>query len=379
MPLRYKLVLYLLENFKYIKNISEDEGTILIYRQIGNSMDSNGNMVCGVNGADFANEMKYLERVCNKITVRINSPGGNVLDGYSIASSILNCKKPVQTVIDGLAASTAGWCAACGTPGMRDIMDYGSFMAHGSSGGNDKEMENFVDATINTVLAGRSGKKPEDIADMMKKETWMNATEAKQAGFVDNIISSKIKVKMPKNSSAETMASIYNKLINKPNMEKVNAVLKLKNEASEDSAVSAIEALNTEIAALKAENATLKASAEAKAVAEKEALKNKATALVNKAEADKKISKEEVPGLIELAISNYSTVETMLSKIGTASNQTAAKVFDVKNVQTAGGGEDRSAWTVRDWEKKDPKGLGEMKNTTPELYNALYNKFYKKD
>jgi ATP-dependent protease ClpP protease subunit len=94
-----------IDNFKYIKNASEKEGTILIYKQIGNSMDAKGNTIEGINGNEFANEMEFLQNMCDKITVRINSPGGNVMEGYAIASSILHSKKPVHTIIDGVALS----------------------------------------------------------------------------------------------------------------------------------------------------------------------------------------------------------------------------------------------------------------------------------
>ena len=73
-------------DFKYIKNISENEATILLYNQIGDSVDENGMYVSGISGSAFAYEMQYLQDKCKKINVRINSIGGNVLDGYSIVS-----------------------------------------------------------------------------------------------------------------------------------------------------------------------------------------------------------------------------------------------------------------------------------------------------
>ena len=56
-------------DFKYIKNISDGEGTILLYSQIGDSVDENGNYVCGISGSSFAYEMQYLQDKCKKINV----------------------------------------------------------------------------------------------------------------------------------------------------------------------------------------------------------------------------------------------------------------------------------------------------------------------
>jgi hypothetical protein len=59
------------------------------------------------------------------------------------------------------------------------------------------------------------------------------------------------------------MAIIYNKIINKPNMEKIQNVLKLSNEASEETIVSAIEEKDIKKAELQAEVDRLKAIVDA--------------------------------------------------------------------------------------------------------------------
>jgi ATP-dependent Clp protease protease subunit len=345
-------------------------------------MDAKGNTIEGINGNEFANEMEFLQNMCDKITVRINSPGGNVMEGYAIASSILHSKKPVHTIIDGVAASTAGWIAACGSE--RSIIDYGSFMAHNSTGG-DKDMTSFINKTINTMLAGRSGKTNEDIETMMNKETWLNAKEAKDYGFIDNIISSGRKIKLPKNSSAEELALICNKLINPKNMSKLNTLLKISNSAEESEQEIAVAKLNSDLEASKTENESLKAEIAKRDDAEKLAketaladLTNKANTLVEKAIAEKKITEAEKKSYVDLAITNISLVENMFSKIGSVSNQTASKIFNAANHGSEKPKDDRSNWTIRDWETKDVKGLASMKNETPDVYNDLFTSFYKK-
>lgn len=351
---------------------------MILYDQIGNSVDSDGNIKYGISGSSFAYEMKWLSENCSKINVRINSIGGSVLDGYSICSAILNCKVPVDTYIDGLAASISGVIAVCGKK-VR-MMDYGTLMMHNASGSDDKAMLDLVNNTLCTILSNRTSKTKEEISAMMDKETYLLADEALNMGLVDEVISTNKKIKVKKESLVD-MALIYNKLINnEPKMEKVLNKFSVKNE---DEVLNAIGVIETENASLKTENEELKnkiAEFESneleKKEAEAEALKNKATVLIKDAVKDKKIVETEEAEYIENAIKNFDFVSNMLSKIPTIKN--AVKVFDLKNVETKKGAEDRSTWSIRDWEQKDVAGLTEMKNSNEDLYRELYNNFYKK-
>lgn len=365
--------------FKYIKNIAEDEATILLYSQIGDSVDENGNYIFGISGTLFANEMQYLQDKCKKIKVRINSIGGSVLDGYSIVSAILNSKVPCETYIDGLAASIAGVIAMAGKKCY--MADYGTLMLHNPSGGNDKAVLALVKQTLVTIFNKRSNLDEDTINKMMDVETWLDANQALDMGLVDEIVSSNKKIRISKSESLSNMALIYNKIINKkPNMEKVTNLLKLSNEADEAAIVAAIEEKDNVNAELLAENEALKTKVaefeakenEAKEKEEAEKLA-KATELVNKAIEANKINEEEKDATISLALSNYALVENMFNKIGNV--VVSQKPFDVKNVAKS---EERKDWTIRDWEKKDAKGLAKIKNETPEIYNEMYNAYYKK-
>lgn len=368
-------------DFKYIKNISENEGTILLYSQIGDSVDGNGNYVAGISGSAFAYEMQYLQDKCKKINVRINSIGGSVLDGYSIVSAILNSKVPCDTYIDGLAASISGVIAMAGKKCY--MADFGTLMLHNPSGGNDQNVLNLVKDTLVTIFENRTKLSADEISVMMNKETWLGANEALNIGLVDEVVTSVKKVKISKSESLSNMAIIYNKLINKPNMEKITNLLKLSNEATETEIVAEIEKKDSVNAELQAENDRLKAiveAAEAKAKEAEEAaaieLKTKATELVENAIKEKKILETEKDSTIEMAVNNFEFVSNMISKIKNVTE--SVKIFDAKNVVIKNGSEDRSEWTIRDWEKKDANGLAKMKNETPEFYTELYNQTYKK-
>jgi ATP-dependent protease ClpP protease subunit len=349
---------------------------MLLYSQIGDSVDKNGNITYGISGSSFANELQWLQNNCKSISVRINSIGGSVLDGYSIVSAILSSKVPCNTYIDGLAASIAGVIALAGKKCY--MMDYGTMMLHNPSGGNDKAVTALVKETLVTLISNRSSKTAEEINIMMDAETWLTASEALNSGFVDEIITSGKKIKMKKDSLYE-MANVYNKLINpkKNTMNKVTDFLKLKNEASEEEVIKAIETKDTDLASKDAEIAALSERLKVYEDAEKAAkeaaledIKNKATALVNKAKEDGKIKEEEVEGLVSLAITNFSTVENMFAKISNV-KQNNNPVFDFKVKNAAGEVEDRSKWTFKDWSKNDAKGLADMQNSFPEQFNEL--------
>lgn len=366
-------------NFKYIKNISENEATILLYSQIGSSIDTNGCYVDGIDGNIFAYEMQYLQDNCSKINVRINSIGGSVLDGYSIVSAILNSKVPCNTYIDGLAASIAGVIAMAGKKCY--MADYGTLMLHNPSGGNDQSVLNLVKDTLVTILSNRTKCTAEEVSKMMDVETWLGANEAINMGLVDEIVSSNKKIKISKSESLSNMVLIYNKLItNKPNMEKITNVLKLSNEANEEAIVAAIEEKDSKNAELETENAELKErlqkfedDAKAKAEAEAKELETKAIELVENAIKEKKIAENEKDATIEMAKNNFEFVANMISKIKNVTE--AVKVFDVKDIVK----DDKKAnWNIRDFEKNDPKGLEKIKNENPELYKQMYNEYYKK-
>ena len=134
-------------------------------------------------------------------------------------SSILNCKVPTATYVDGLAVSTAGWCAMAGK--KRYIADYGTLMIHEASGGN-KEVLEVINQTIATMISNNCKMAIEDVRAMMAKETWITASNSdgrKQLlndGFFDSVISTGKYVDVDvENVNKSELVKIYNKLLTK--------------------------------------------------------------------------------------------------------------------------------------------------------------------
>jgi ATP-dependent protease ClpP protease subunit len=371
-------------NFKFIDNVSSGIATINLYERIGDTVNEDGSINYGISGSSFANAIQWLDEneQVSVINVRINSIGGSVLDGYSMCSAILNCSKTVNTFIDGLAASTAGWVAVCGK--KVSMADYGTFMMHNPSGGTDKSVTALVKDTITTILSNRTGMTAEECAKMMDKETWMNAQECMDKCIVDEIISHNKKIKMSTNASLYDMALIYNKVINKPKMENIKNKLSLGAEATELEIVNAIEVFQNKVTELENSNkelsnkvAEFEAKEAEKVEAEKAAFVAEVTEVVETAVKEDKIKAEEKDAVLANALSskeNFAFVKNMLDKISNVVK--APVVFDLKNVKAANGIENREGWTCRDWEKKDPSGLLKLKNEAPAIYTMLYKAEY---
>ena len=169
-----------------------DTAEILVYDQIGaNSWTGEG-----LTAKAFAEKLSSMGKLKN-INVRINSPGGSVFDGTAIYNTLKNNPAKVTTIIDGAALSVASIIAMAGDEirmaknGYLMIHDP-SGVARGGAGDMRKmaEMLDTVKSSLVTTYAERSKQSPEMIAEMMTKETWMTASEAKELGFVDSVTES---------------------------------------------------------------------------------------------------------------------------------------------------------------------------------------------
>lgn len=134
------------------------------------------------------------------IHLYINSPGGSVTDGMAIYDTIsfLNCD--VVTYCIGLCASMATVLLAAGTPGKRNALPHSRVMIHQPSGGAGGQTSDISIAAkeilrwrraINEVLSEKSGKTIEQIEADSDRDYYMTAQEAKDYGFVDQVITKK--------------------------------------------------------------------------------------------------------------------------------------------------------------------------------------------
>jgi ATP-dependent protease ClpP protease subunit len=203
----------------------------------------------GVDGAQFQSELLSLDGMGKKcIQVWINSPGGSVADGYNIYGAILKSKTKVDTYAVGMCASIAGVIFQAGR--TRVMCDYGFLMYHDPTGSDDAKLLGVMKDSIATMTA-RSGKSEDDILEMMKKTTYINAEEAKEFGMCDTIEPSsehnkKRMAQAPVTAKWNEANKIINKLINTEEvkyMKNVANKLGLNAEANEQSILDAIAGL----------------------------------------------------------------------------------------------------------------------------------------
>jgi ATP-dependent protease ClpP protease subunit len=133
------------------------------------------------------------------VTVRINSPGGDVFDGAAIYNAFSSHKGTVTMRIEGLAASIASVIAMAG----KKVQAYSNtmFMIHNSLTvviGNQYELRDVADLLENVdneviidAYQKKTKKSKKDLNEMMKDSTYMTAKVAKDHGFIDMIVDGK--------------------------------------------------------------------------------------------------------------------------------------------------------------------------------------------
>ncbi|NVM39122.1 Clp protease ClpP [Ochrobactrum intermedium] len=158
-----------------------------------------------------------LRSIGNKdITVRINSPGGDMFEGIAIYNLLRAHPAKVTVEVLGWAASAASIIAMAGD----DIrMGLGSFMmVHNAWGmviGNRHDMREAAnlfdqfDAAIADIYAARTGMKRADIEQLMDAETFMIPAQAVEYGFADGVDDAQIHPET--NASAQVRPEIHAK------------------------------------------------------------------------------------------------------------------------------------------------------------------------
>ena len=129
------------------------------------------------------------------ITVRINSPGGDVFDGVAIFNALKDHEAHVTTKIEGLAASMASIVALAGdeVQAHKNAM----YMIHDPwvlAAGNQYDLREIADilqkigGNMLDIYYDKSNIGKRELKAMMKEETWFTAAEAKDRGLIDTVL-----------------------------------------------------------------------------------------------------------------------------------------------------------------------------------------------
>jgi len=167
---------------RFDANVTDDATVIDLYDEVG---------YWGTDARSFRSRLKDAK---GDITLRINSPGGDVMDGIAIYNDLLAYEGKVKVEITGVAASIASIIAMAGDE--ITIAENAFFMVHNAwtiGVGNRHDMSKIADtlAKIDDAMArtyaARTSTGVRAIRQMMDNETWLSAAEAKDAGFVTAI------------------------------------------------------------------------------------------------------------------------------------------------------------------------------------------------
>ena len=266
----------------------------------------------GIDGNIFQKELLYLDTLGKKrIQVWINSIGGVVIDGYSIGSTILKTKTPVDTYNVGIAASIAGAIFMCGR--NRVMMDFAQFMMHPVSGANDKKSDKSFMDSISTLLSAKSNMTQEEVSALMTETTWLNAEQCLEKGICTEIEkTANVNKKRLSTANIDNFLReanlITNKFLNtknKKSMLKVTNKLGLNDDANEESILKAIQEI------------------ENKAMTAKEKMKAEMDALKEKMEADNKAFDELKAKFEATKEDNCKNIVTGFATLGKIANDEA--------------------------------------------------------
>ncbi len=131
-----------------------------------------------------------LDQMEGDVTVRINSPGGSVFDGFAIYNLLKQHDGEIHVKIDALAASAASVIAMAGD--SIEMADNSLMMIHepwSMALGDSSEMRKTAELldkirdSIVTTYKSKTDLSDDEIKQMMVDETWFNADEAIESGF----------------------------------------------------------------------------------------------------------------------------------------------------------------------------------------------------
>jgi len=170
---------------KTAKNSISGSGELLLYGEIGDWWDE-------LDAESVVRQLEFLNK--DEITVRIHSGGGLILEGLAIYNRLAQSTASIVVYIDGLAASMASVIAMAG-----DVIRMPSnswLMIHkpwNNVSGNADDMRRMADnldgledSTLGIYMT-RFNRSEDELKEMLRNDTWINAQDALEMGFIDEI------------------------------------------------------------------------------------------------------------------------------------------------------------------------------------------------
>lgn len=134
------------------------------------------------------------------IFLYINSPGGSVTAGMAIYDTMNFIKPDVSTVCIGQAASMGAFLLSGGAKGKRFCLPNSRVMIHQPLGGFQGQASDFeihakeilsIKEKMNRLMAAHTGQDYEKVARDTDRDNFLSATEAKEYGLIDQILTNR--------------------------------------------------------------------------------------------------------------------------------------------------------------------------------------------
>jgi ATP-dependent Clp endopeptidase proteolytic subunit ClpP len=351
-------------------NIIPGEGSaiLLLYGDIGDGYK--------VESGRIVSELIALQSQYGKIDVRINSRGGDVFSGMAIYNALRQSKSDITIYIDGVAASIAAIIALCGKPLY--MSPYAKLMLHSVSGGTwgnasvlrqtADQMEQLQKDLAN-MIAGRCGMKAKDVQAKYfdEKDHWIDAPEAVEMKLCDGIYDMATTEEQPK--TAEEIYNFFNnRLVFEPQnsqemalIDDIKAIPSFSDKEDASAIVAHIKALEnkaTKVDALQLANDAYKTQ-----IADLQA--KEVDAFLNTAVSEGKITKEQIPTMKKLMISDRAAAEELINSMKVQGGARAVDFIDQGGAKTSFEGK---TWDQLDKENR----LADLKAQNKQLFCSLY-------
>lgn len=306
-----------------------------------------------------------------KAQMRINSGGGDMMQGFAIYDAMIESGIEFTGHIIGLCGSMAT-VLVMGCSHIK-MSKNAMMMFHQAKSGlhgtadelrNMAELTDKLEAKALAIYTQRTGQTEEIVKSWLVpgKDTWMTAQEALANKVINEIVESSTPFKP---AVMTTESEVWNKVYSKANIQPPNKMTKEQ--------LSAVglpeEATQAQYDAKIAELVSARKTAEDKLSAE---LKAKANTLVENAVKDGKVKVEAKAEMLSFAESNYEGAKKVIENMNV---RQLPSNYIAPGSNPQGGnpqGADRSNWTMSDWRKKDIAGLLKMKVENRAAYDSLF-------
>jgi ATP-dependent Clp protease protease subunit len=144
-------------------------------------------------------QLLFLDSVDPKKDIQIyfNTPGGSVHSGLGIYDTMQWVNPDIAAICTGMAASMGAVLLAAGTKGKRSALKHSRIMIHQPSGGaqgTSTDMEITLKEILKlkkelyTIIAEHTGNSYDKVEKDSDRDYWMTATEAKEYGIIDEVL-----------------------------------------------------------------------------------------------------------------------------------------------------------------------------------------------